>query len=141
MLTSSCKAKGRRAAAEVRELMLEASGDYLEPGDIGVTPSGVTGPDLMLSPKAKAVYSMAIEVKNQESIQIWAALAQAEKHDSDHPPVLFFRRNRSRLYAALPADVLIAVWTEAFLRGREEANGQVGGRAIGDEVSGKGDGE
>lgn len=107
MRTSSAKAKGRRCGQEVKELFL-ALAPELEEGDVLVTPSGVTGPDLHLSPKAKTVYPFAIECKNQESIQIWKALEQSESHVSgDEIPVLFFKRNRSKLYVALSADQFI----------------------------------
>lgn len=110
MKTSSAKAKGRRCAQEVRELLLKYAPE-LAAGDIYVTPSGVTGPDVGLSPHALGFYPFVIECKNQESIQIWKALEQAESHqDKEAPktPLLFFRRNHSKLYVALEA--------EAFLR-------------------------
>lgn len=109
MKTSSAKAKGRRCAQEVKEVML-AYAFWLKDDDIVVTPSGVTGPDLHLSPKAKETFPLAIECKNQESISIWAALDQAETH-ADHDeglmPALFFKRNNSELYCALKAEDLM----------------------------------
>jgi hypothetical protein len=102
--TSSAKAKGRRACAELREMLLAAA-PHLSPDDIVVTPSGVTGPDLYLSPAAKETYPIAVECKNQESVQIWAALAQAYAHAAGTSlvPILAFRRNRSTLHVAMPA--------------------------------------
>lgn len=110
MKTSSAKAKGRRCAQEVKEVML-AHAFWLKDDDIVVTPSGVTGPDLHLSPKAQEAFPFAIECKNQESISIWAALDQTETH-ADHDknmPVLFFKRNHSELYCALKAEDLMRI--------------------------------
>lgn len=107
MRTSSCKAKGRRCAVEAKEILEKYAPD-LRPGDILVTPSGVTGPDLHMSPAAKELYPFTVECKNQEAIQIWAALKQAESHAGEGElGVLFFRRNRSKLYVALDAEQFI----------------------------------
>lgn len=107
MKTSSAKAKGRRLALEVKTL-LHKHVPVLDGDDIRVTPSGVPGVDIQFSPHAKHFYPISIECKNQESLQIWAALAQAETNtEKDTAPVLFFKRNNSKIYACLDADLLI----------------------------------
>lgn len=104
MKTSSAKSKGRRAAAEVKELLYNHS-HGLQEGDFIITSSSVTGRDLLLSPLALQQFPFAIEVKNQEKLSIWEALKQAETHvQTDRElPLLFFKRNRSELYVALKA--------------------------------------
>jgi hypothetical protein len=108
MLTSSAKAKGRKASTMVKDLLFKYAPD-LRQGDIEVTPSGVTGVDLKLSPAAKEIYPFAIEVKNQESLNIWSAYEQAMKHSAGTTdmPILFFKRNKSELMACLKADDFI----------------------------------
>ncbi len=104
MKTSSAKSKGRRACSEVKNL-LHKYAPALQDGDVQVTPSGVTGVDLYLSPAALQVYPFAIESKNQEKIAIWAALEQSESHRKDNlTPLLFFKRNRSELYVSMKAE-------------------------------------
>lgn len=109
METASCKAKGRRAAQEVVELLYKYWLDG-KPGDIRVTSSSVTGEDVQLSPAAREIYPLTIEVKNQEKMNIWSALEQAEGHlpngqvSKSHIPILFFKRNRTKLYVALDAE-------------------------------------
>lgn len=108
---SARKAKGRAACALVRELLLKHAPE-LEEGDIWVTPSGVTGEDLKLSPKARDSYPIVIECKCQETLNIWDALKQAESHvrsqDRDSlTPILFFKRNNSKLYVAMQADEFV----------------------------------
>lgn len=103
MLTSSAKAKGRRAAQALRAALLEFAPE-LQPDDIAVTPSGVTGPDLWLSPRAQEIYPPLWEVKNQERIAIWEALAQAATHSAAHDgkiAAVAFTRNRSEMHVAL----------------------------------------
>jgi hypothetical protein len=106
--TSSCKAKGRRCAQEAKAL-LHAHAPTLEDGDIIVTPSGVTGPDLLLSPAAAKIYNFATECKNVESLNIWKAYEQAEAHavsvkHRTATPIVFFKRNRSKLLVCISAE-------------------------------------
>lgn len=106
MRTSSAKAKGRRACQAVKDLLHAYAAD-LRPGDIEITSSGATGEDLKLSPAAREIYPFAIEVKNQEALNIWAAYAQACEHVAGREgltPIVFFQRNRSDLMVCLNAD-------------------------------------
>lgn len=107
MKASSAKAKGRRCAQELKDLILRYLGTKIEDEDITVTPSGVTGPDLILSPLAKKFLPIAVECKNVEKLNIWAAMEQAETEARVGLPVLFFRRNRSKMYACIEAEHLI----------------------------------
>lgn len=124
MKTSSAKSKGRRACQETKEL-LHKYVSSLEDGDIVVTPSGVTGVDVYLSPSALKKIPLTIECKNQESIQIWKALEQSESHAKCTPysPALFFRRNRSDLYVALKAEDFIRMITKKEAPQRSESLG------------------
>ena len=99
MKTQSAKAKGRRAAQNLR-LKLLLKFPELEPDDIRVTPSGVNGPDLQLSPKAQKLFPFNIEVKNQERLNIWAALKQCLNHGAK-APLVAFTRNRDDMYVAI----------------------------------------
>ncbi len=101
MKTSSAKAKGRRLAQSVKELLLSWAPDLTE-RDVQVTPSGVTGVDVALSEAAFKVYPLAIECKNQEKLNVWESIKQAESHVKvDEIPVLCFTRNREKIYIAL----------------------------------------
>lgn len=108
MKTSSCKAKGRRCSTDVKELLLKYAPDLKE-SDINVVPSGVTGPDLWMSPAAQGIYNFAIECKNVERLNIHEAIAQAMSHakGTNKVPVLFFKRNLSPLFVALSAEDFI----------------------------------
>jgi hypothetical protein len=102
--TSSAKAKGRRAVQELK-IMIHAAFPELEMDDVLVTSSGTTGEDLKLSPRARRLLPFTFEVKNQEALNIWQALQQAQEHaeGTPHTPALAFRRNKSELYVALKA--------------------------------------
>lgn len=103
MKTSSLKAKGRRLAQAAKEAIL-ATHPTLEDADLVVTPSGVTGPDIMLSPKAAKVFPFLVECKNRETLNIWDSLKQASKHilkGYNLYPLLIFSRNHSKIYVAM----------------------------------------
>jgi hypothetical protein len=75
---------------------------------------GASGADLLLSPAARRVFPFYVECKNQEALNIWAALAQADKGSiasSPTPPLtaplVVFRRNKTETYAALPFSTLL----------------------------------
>lgn len=113
MKTSSAKAKGRRAAKRVRDLLLQFSqystrlDEPLEEDDIKVTPSGVTGEDVQLSPRARKVYPVQFEVKNQERLNIWEALKQAEEHGRNMPVLAFTRNREKHIYAVVKLEDLL----------------------------------
>lgn len=105
MRTSSAKAKGRRAVQELQSLVLRWFPDLTE-RDVRITPSGSTGEDLQLSQAAVEQFPYAVEVKNQERLNIWQSLAQTLQHAQklQLKPLLAFRRNRSDLWVAIQAE-------------------------------------
>jgi len=72
---------------------------------------GESGCDVKLSSAAKAKFPFAVECKNQENLNIWAALRQAEDHatKSNTVPLVVFTRNRSQVYVALPLDDFLLI--------------------------------
>ena len=101
MKTSSGKAKGRRLQNKVRDVLLEHFSDELEPDDIRAAIMGETGEDIKLSPAARRLIPYSFECKNQEKLNIWSSLEQAEENSGDYPPVLIFKRNRSKTYVTV----------------------------------------
>mgnify|MGYP000328676613 CR=1 FL=1 len=104
MKTSSGKAKGRRLQNKIRDLLLEHFSDKLEPDDVKVAIMGESGEDIKLSPAARKLIPYSFECKNQEKLSIWEALNQAAENSGDFPPVLIFKRNRSKTYAVIEVD-------------------------------------
>ncbi len=100
MKTRSAKSKGRRLQNQVKDILLEAFTE-LEPDDIRTAIMGETGEDIKLSPAARRQIPFSFECKNQEKINIWSSLEQAEENSGDSKPVLIFKRNRSKTYAVL----------------------------------------
>ena len=79
MKTRSAKNKGKRLQNSVRDILLETF-TQLEEDDIKSTTMGESGEDIQLSPAARKLIPYAIECKNQEKINIWESLKQAESN-------------------------------------------------------------
>ena len=101
MKTASRKAKGRRLQNKIRDLLIEHFSDELEDDDIRCAIMGESGEDLKLSPAARKLIPYSFECKNQEKLNIWDSLEQAEKNSYGYSPILVFKRNRSKIYVVL----------------------------------------
>jgi hypothetical protein len=106
MKTSSCKAKGRRLSQLVKDRILE-SFPVLQSDDIIVQSSGVTGEDLVLSPKAREMVPFSIECKNQEKVNVWQSFEQCTENAMRGEPLLIIARNRTKPLAILDLDCLM----------------------------------
>ena len=84
MITSSCKAKGRRFQQGVCAALLEVGKQHgLVADDIKSTSMGVSGLDVLLSPAAKrALGDLAIECKNVETLNVVGVFT---KHAAKYP--------------------------------------------------------
>jgi len=81
--------------------------ETLETNDIESQVMGMSGEDIVLSPAAKRVIRYSFECKNQERLNLWSSLEQAESNCEDRSPVLVFKRNRSKIYVAIEFDHFI----------------------------------
>ena len=101
MKPASCKAKGRKLQQRVAADIIAAHN--LSPDDVTSRSMGAGGCDILLSKLAREAFPYTIEVKNQESISIWSAFAQAVAHAEKEKlkPLLVFSRNRSDVLVTL----------------------------------------
>ena len=106
MKSRSAKNKGKRLQNNFRDLLLEAFQE-LEPDDIRSAIMGESGEDIKLSPAARKLIPYSFECKNQEKLNIWDSLNQAEENSGVSSPVLIFKRNRSKTYAVLNVEDFI----------------------------------
>ena len=113
MKTRSAKNKGKRLQNSVRDILLETFKEQLEPDDIKSTTMGESGEDIQLSPAARKIIPFAFECKNQEKLNIWSSLEQAEDNSNGHVPLLIFKRNRTKTYAVLEFDKLLELLDES----------------------------
>ena len=102
MKTSSCKAKGRSLQNFVRDSFRNMFKITLEDGDIESRQMGGTGTDIILSPSAKKLIPFDCECKNQEKLNIWKAIEQAESNSEEgRIPLLIFKKNNIDVYVSL----------------------------------------
>jgi hypothetical protein len=101
MKPRSAKNKGKRLQNKVRDLILEKFNSKLEPDDVRSQIMGMSGEDIVLSPAARRLFPFSVECKNQEKLNIWSSLEQAEGNSKESTPVLIFKRNRSKTYAVV----------------------------------------
>ena len=111
MKPRSAKNKGKRLQNNVRDLILEKF-NQLEPDDVRSITMGDSGEDILLSPAARKLFPFSVECKNQESLNIWSAIEQAENNSGNHIPLVIFKRNRTKTYAVLEFDKLLKLLDE-----------------------------
>ena len=111
MKSRSAKNKGKRLQNSFRDLLLETF-TQLEPDDIRSAIMGESGEDIKLSPAARKLIPYSFECKNQEKLNIWDALSQAEENAGDYDSVVIFKRNRSKTYAVLNVEKFIELINE-----------------------------
>jgi hypothetical protein len=112
MKPRSAKNKGKRLQNKIRDLILEKFDSKLEQDDVRSITMGDSGEDILLSPAARRLFPFSVECKNQEKLNIWSALEQAEENSGDHAPLVIFKRNRSKTYAVLEFDKLLELLNE-----------------------------
>ena len=112
MKPRSAKNKGKRLQNKIRDLILEKFDSKLEPDDVRSITMGDSGEDILLSPAARKVFPFSVECKNQEKLNIWSSLEQAESNSGKHTPLVIFKRNRTKTYAVLEFDKLLELLNE-----------------------------
>ena len=112
MKPRSAKNKGKRLQNKIRDLILEKFNSKLEPDDVRSITMGDSGEDILLSPAARRLFPFSVECMNQEKLNIWSALEQAEENSGDHAPLVIFKRNRTKTYAVLEFDKLLELLNE-----------------------------
>jgi hypothetical protein len=108
MKPQSAKAKGRLLQQRIRDMILQEFPE-LQEDDVTSRSMGAAGVDVLLSPKAQKVFPFSIEAKNQQALNVWSAMKQAESNAKNNIPLLVFHRNHSSIYACLPIEDLFKI--------------------------------
>ena len=87
--------------------MLRKAFPKLHEDDIKSQTMGMSGMDIVLSPKAKKYIPYSFECKNKERMDLWKSLEQAESNAGKGTPVLVLKRNNSKTYAVIELDHFI----------------------------------
>lgn len=102
MRPQSAKAKGRRLQQIVAKDLLDQF-PQLKPDDIRSTSMGAGGEDVLLSPAARQLIPYSFEAKNQERVNVWAALQQAALNTpAGNCPAVVIKKNNQDPHVILP---------------------------------------
>jgi len=112
MKARSAKNKGRKLQNMVRDRLRSVFSETLETNDIESQVMGMSGEDIVLSPAAKKAIRYSFECKNQERLNLWKSLEQAESNCEDRQPVLVFKRNRTKTYIVIEFEHFIELIDE-----------------------------
>ena len=105
MKPASAKAKARRLQNTVVEMIRNATG--LTEADVRPAIMGERGADVKLSVAGREAFPYAIEAKNTERLNIWAAIRQAERNADGLTPLVVIKRNRSKIWAVIEFERLL----------------------------------
>ena len=108
MKPSSAKGKGRRLQNFLKEKIYEYF-PTLRNGDVKTAVMGESGEDIILSPAARDLIPYSFECKNQERLNIWESLSQAEDNSGEYTPAVVFKRNRTKTYIALELEEFLKI--------------------------------
>jgi predicted ATPase with chaperone activity len=112
MKPRSAKNKGKRLQNEICEEILKAF-PQLEPDDVKSAIMGESGTDIKLSPAARKLFPFSVECKNQEKLNVWSALEQAQENTTmGTDPLLVFKRNRSTTFVAMELETFFNLLTK-----------------------------
>ena len=104
--TASAKAKGRKGQQEIRDRLLKAFPE-LHPDDIKSQIMGVNGEDIVLSPRAREVLPVSIEVKRRKTFKGLYDFMDQAVQDGLYEPLVFLRGDREEWLALCKADYLV----------------------------------
>ena len=97
------KAKGSLGQQEVRDAILKTF-PTLEPDDVRSTAMGQIGEDIQLSPKARGLLPVSIEVKRRKTLTTIYDWYDQAKQEKKYEPVVFCRGDRKEWLAIISMD-------------------------------------
>lgn len=114
--TRSLKSRHQKLVKSFRERLLTLFPD-LEPGDVQVTPTGVPGDDINLSPKAKKMFNYSVEAKHYNKMAVYKhweqCLKRSEKVNTE--PLLHLKANHKPELVVISADHFFKLYELAKL--------------------------
>jgi hypothetical protein len=110
MKTQSAKAKGRKLQQWFTTLLVNALG--MDEEDMESRPMGSKGEDIIMGKLSRNKFPYSIECKNQESVNVWKAYAQAQENCKSYEPLVVIKRNRSKPLVLVDAEHFVSLFEE-----------------------------
>jgi hypothetical protein len=102
---ASAKARGRKFQRDVADQL--RSRFQIPEEDLWPAVGSENGEDIKMGSSARRILPISVECKCVESLNIWEALKQAEVNAKAYEPVVAFKRNHSKVYAAIEFDFFL----------------------------------
>jgi hypothetical protein len=103
----SAKGKGRGFQKDVARQIREYND--LSDSDVRSTAASVPGEDILFSELGRNTFPFSVECKNQEHLNIWQAIEQANRNAGNHTPIVVFKKNHSETYVTINFDDFLAI--------------------------------
>ena len=114
MKVSSAKNKGRRLQQKIVSDLLRVF-PSLAKDDVKSCSMGANGEDVQLSHAARQVFPYSIEAKNQERVNIWTAIAQAEANATKGADALVvFKKNNEDPRVVLRWELFLSILSKSY---------------------------
>jgi len=110
MKTQSAKAKGRKLQQWFTKLLIDVLG--MDEEDMESRPMGSQGEDIIMGKLSRNLFPYSIECKNQESVNVWKAYAQATENCKGYEPLVVIKRNRSKPLVLVDAEHFVSLFWE-----------------------------
>jgi len=110
MKVQSAKAKGRKLQQWFTKVLIDVLG--MDKEDMESRPMGSQGEDIIMGKLSRSRFPYSIECKNQESVNVWKAYAQAEENCKGYEPLVIIKRNRSKPLALVDAEHFVELFIE-----------------------------
>lgn len=102
MKIASRKQKGRSLQKMIVQTILRFF-PSLTTNEVSSRSMGAPGTDILLSESALKLFPYSCESKNQETLNVWAAIGQAESNRKrGTEPLVIIKRNHIQAYAVIP---------------------------------------
>ena len=105
MKTSSAKAKGRLLQKWFANLLVEEL--KADPEDLESRPMGSQGEDIIMGKQTRQIFPYSVECKNQEKVNIWSAMEQAESNCKSYEPLVVIKKNGKKPLAVIDAEYFV----------------------------------
>lgn len=104
-MTATTRRAQKEKARALQNMAAEMIKDYTRLGDEDIKPSLMSenGIDIKLSQAARRRFPFAVECKNQERLDFWRAIEQAELNAETEglDPLLIFKKSRKGIHVVL----------------------------------------
>jgi len=110
MKTQSAKAKGRKLQQWFTKLLIDVLG--MDEEDMESRPMGSQGEDIIMGKLSRNLFPYSIECKNQESVNVWKAYAQATENCKGYEPLVVIKRNRSKPLVLVDAEHFVGLFDD-----------------------------